>query len=51
MVVFESREIHREAAATFLLFQEACRDELLTAELAAQLAGYMRRERRHTILV
>lgn len=46
MAVFESREIHREAMATLLMFQEACRDELLTTELARQLASLLRRERR-----
>jgi len=46
MAVFESRQIHREAMATLLLFQEACRDELLTVEMARQLADLLRRDRR-----
>ncbi len=46
MAVFESREIHREAMATLLMFQEACREEMLTAEMARQLAQHLRRDRR-----
>lgn len=46
MAIFDSREIHREAMAALVMFQEACRDDLLTAELAQHLASFLRRERR-----
>ncbi|HYO11783.1 MAG TPA: hypothetical protein VE685_01140 [Thermoanaerobaculia bacterium] len=36
--VFESRDIHREALAAFLLFRQACEEERLTAEMARRLA-------------
>jgi tetratricopeptide (TPR) repeat protein len=44
MVVFESREVHREALAALLLFQQACLEERLTGELIRQVAGQLRRE-------
>jgi tetratricopeptide (TPR) repeat protein len=40
---FEAREIHRESLAVLLLFQRACEEERLTAELARQLASLLRR--------
>jgi tetratricopeptide (TPR) repeat protein len=43
---FSSREVHREAMAALLLFQHACEEERLTAELARQLAALLVRERR-----
>jgi tetratricopeptide (TPR) repeat protein len=42
---FSSREVHREAMATLLLFQQACQEERLTVELARQLASLLERER------
>jgi tetratricopeptide (TPR) repeat protein len=44
--VFESREVHREAMASLLLFQQACTEERATLELIQQIAAALRRERR-----
>lgn len=44
--VFESRDVHREAVATLILFQSACDEERLSADLATQLATVLQRERR-----
>lgn len=44
--VFESRDVHREAVAALLLFQNACEEERLSVELAGQLAAILQRERR-----
>jgi hypothetical protein len=44
--VFESRDVHREAVATLILFHSACEDERLSADLATQLATVLQRERR-----
>jgi tetratricopeptide (TPR) repeat protein len=43
--VFESREIHREAMISLLLFQQACVEEKATLELIRQIAAALRRER------
>jgi tetratricopeptide (TPR) repeat protein len=45
MAVFESREVHREAMAALLLFQQACAEERLTVELVRQIAAQLQRER------
>lgn len=44
--VFETRDVHREAVAALLLFQEACEKERMTVDLARQLAAILQRERR-----
>ena len=44
MVIFESREVHREALASLFLFQQACMEERLTGELIREIAGQLRRE-------
>ena len=44
--VFESREVHREAMASLLLFQQACAEERATLELIQQIAAALRRDRR-----
>ena len=44
--IFESRDVHREATAALMMFQKACEEEGLTAELAVQIAAQLRRERR-----
>ncbi|MEA2599700.1 MAG: MalT-like region [Acidobacteriota bacterium] len=44
--VFESREVHREAMASLLLFQQACAEERATLELIQQIASALRRDRR-----
>jgi tetratricopeptide (TPR) repeat protein len=44
--VFESRDVHREVVATLILFQSACEEERLSADLATQLATILQRERR-----
>ncbi|HEV8580655.1 MAG TPA: hypothetical protein VGX68_16440 [Thermoanaerobaculia bacterium] len=46
MVVFESRDVHREALVALLMFQKACEEERLTVELVREIANYLRRERR-----
>lgn len=43
--VFESRDVHREAMAALLLFQNAAEEERLTVELVRNLAAYLARER------
>jgi tetratricopeptide (TPR) repeat protein len=43
--VFSSREIHREAMATLLLFQQACNEERLTVDLAHRLTAVLERGR------
>jgi hypothetical protein len=45
MAAFESREIYRESTAVLILFQHACEEERMTAELARELAGLLRRGR------
>jgi tetratricopeptide (TPR) repeat protein len=45
MPVFEARDVHREAIVALLLFQRACEEERLTAEMARQLAHELRRQR------
>jgi tetratricopeptide (TPR) repeat protein len=45
MPIFESRDVHREALVTLVMFQRACEEERLTVELARQLAAHLRRER------
>lgn len=40
---FESRSIHREATAAFLLFQRACDEERATVEMISRLAALLRR--------
>lgn len=43
MAAFESRAIHREATAAFLLFQRACDEERATAEMISRLAALLRK--------
>ena len=43
VAAFESRAIHREATAAFLLFQRACDEERATAEMISRLAALLRR--------
>ena len=43
LAAFEAREIHRESLAVLLLFQRACEEERLTAELARQFGSLLRR--------
>jgi len=45
MPAFESREVHREAMAALLMFQQACEEERLTVQLARQIAAFLKRER------
>jgi hypothetical protein len=44
--IFESRDVHREAMAAFLMFRNACEEERMTVELATQLAVQLRRQPR-----
>jgi tetratricopeptide (TPR) repeat protein len=46
LVVFESREIHREAVAALLLFQQACKEDRITSGMLRQIAAQLRREQR-----
>ncbi len=43
--LFGAQEIHREAAAALLLFQEAAEREALTSEWIEDLAGFLKRAR------
>lgn len=43
LVLFESRKIHREALAAFILFHEAVRQEVATVAYAREIASYLRR--------
>ncbi len=44
--IFESRDVHREAMAAFLMFRNACEEERVTVELATQLAHQLRPQHR-----
>src|SRR6185436_19573738 len=46
--VFEARDVHREALVSLLLFQRACEEERLTAEMARQIAQELRHQRGRT---
>jgi len=46
--VFQSREIHREAFATLMLFYEAAQSETVTAEMLRGLVAHLRRIERGT---
>lgn len=46
MPAFESREVHREAMAALIMFQNACEEERLTVTLARHLAAFLQRERK-----
>jgi hypothetical protein len=46
MPIFESRDVHREAIVTLLLFQRACEEERVTVDLVRKVAASLRRERR-----
>jgi tetratricopeptide (TPR) repeat protein len=46
MPAFESREVHREAMAALIMFQNACEEERLTVKLARHLAAFLQRERK-----
>lgn len=45
VVVFESREVQREAMVALLLFQQACVEDRITGELPRQIAAQIWRER------
>ncbi len=44
--IFRSRDIHREALAALLVFQQAARAEAVTVRMVEQMAAYLRRARR-----
>ena len=44
MAVFAAQEIHREATAALVLFQRACEEEKVTAELSARLTALLRKK-------
>ena len=39
---FEAREIHREAMAALILFQRACEEGKMTADVVARVAALLR---------
>jgi tetratricopeptide (TPR) repeat protein len=43
--IFEAQDVHREALAAMLMFQNACKEERLTAELARHIASLLERSR------
>jgi hypothetical protein len=43
--VFTSQDVHREAAAALLVFQEAAEGETATAELVRRLLAFLHRAR------
>lgn len=43
--LFGAQEVHREAAAALLLFQEAAEREALSAEWVEDLTAYLKRAR------
>jgi tetratricopeptide (TPR) repeat protein len=46
MRVFEARDVHREAVAALLMFQKACEEERLTAQLAGKIAAMLKEAKR-----
>lgn len=44
LAIFSAQEIHREATAALVLFQRACEEERVTAELITRLATLLRRK-------
>jgi hypothetical protein len=46
LAAFEARGIRRESMAVLVLFQHACEEERMTAELARQLATLLRERQR-----
>lgn len=45
VMLFESRDVHREALSAVYLFQRACEEERLTADLVSYLSELLRRRR------
>jgi hypothetical protein len=39
--IFAAHDVHREAAAALILFQEAVRQETVTIEMALEVAKYL----------
>lgn len=48
--VFEAQDVHREAAAALMLFQDAARREALSGKLVRELAAYLREARENPAL-
>ena len=44
METFSAQEVHREATAALVLFQRACEEERVTAELISRLSALLRRK-------
>jgi hypothetical protein len=44
IATFSAQEVHREANAALVLFQRACEEERVTAELITRLAMLLRRK-------
>jgi tetratricopeptide (TPR) repeat protein len=45
VTIFAAQDVHREAAAALVLFQDAVRQEALTVEMVGELAHYLRQAR------
>jgi hypothetical protein len=43
VLLFESRDVHREALGALYLFQKACEEERLTEQTVSRLAELLRR--------
>jgi tetratricopeptide (TPR) repeat protein len=48
--LFQAQDVHREAMAALLLFQQAVQQETATVELAEELAAYLKRARENPAL-
>lgn len=45
LAVFSAQEVHREATAALVLFQRACEEERINAELICRLAALLQRKK------
>ncbi|HEX4963297.1 MAG TPA: hypothetical protein VF173_20875 [Thermoanaerobaculia bacterium] len=43
--IFAAGDVHREGVAALLLFEDAVREEKLTAKVVEDVAGYLKRAR------
>lgn len=48
--IFRSRDVHREALAALLVFQQAARSESITVRVVEEVAAFLRRARRDPTL-
>jgi hypothetical protein len=45
VVLFEARDVHREALGALVLFQRACEEERITEKAVGRLVEVLRREK------